>query len=514
MSLRCAISGEPISLDNAGDVVVTPSGHVCLKRLLLTKLSENGGVDPFSDGGRPLSEDELVTLAASGKNQGDVPPPPPSRISSFSGTLQQLAKEYDAVLLELFDTRKVLQDTRRELSQALYQNDAALRVVARISMERDAARQESQRFQAAAAASTGSSSAEDNGGAAPRKKARVETQELPLTNDIPTADLDTMLTEWEKLHKARRAKPKTTYSLPASWKVADSPSYHKSTCKGLTAVASSDSNIVTAGKDKQIMVYDTEKKSVGATFHPKCVVASLDAMPNDGSVWVVAACGQEARIYNSASEEVHASCNVGDTVVEVSGHPTNKHCCAVTKGGKLLLFRIGEKDMEHVSTFSSDQSMEYACGGMHPDGLLFAVGTTNGKIELWDLKNKNIGANLSVDNDDGVTKLAFSSSGYHFASAHQSGAVRVWDLRKNKILAELNVSGDQLLQSVTGIAFHPDGKYLAYGGTGGLHIVMLKEWKVTPIPDVKVASGIVWDSQWIASISSEARAVTFHTGGD
>eukprot|EP00957_Ditylum_brightwellii_P051369 3895806-Ditylum_brightwellii.AAC.1 len=52
-----------------------------------------------------------------------------------------LQTEYDAVLLELFDTRRALEETRRELSQALYQNDAAVRVVARLASERDAARE-------------------------------------------------------------------------------------------------------------------------------------------------------------------------------------------------------------------------------------------------------------------------------------------------------------------------------------------------------------------------------------
>ena len=97
MSLQCAISGEPLSYVNADEVVVTPSGNLCLKRFILAKLSENGGVDPFSDSGRPLAEDDLVALQIS-KSRPNMPPPPAS-VSSFSGTLQQLAKEYDAVVL-------------------------------------------------------------------------------------------------------------------------------------------------------------------------------------------------------------------------------------------------------------------------------------------------------------------------------------------------------------------------------------------------------------------------------
>eukprot|EP00542_Grammatophora_oceanica_P011783 CAMPEP_0194045120 /NCGR_PEP_ID=MMETSP0009_2-20130614/16493_1 /TAXON_ID=210454 /ORGANISM="Grammatophora oceanica, Strain CCMP 410" /LENGTH=103 /DNA_ID=CAMNT_0038689877 /DNA_START=27 /DNA_END=335 /DNA_ORIENTATION=+ len=56
--------------------------------------------------------------------------------------LHLLQTEYDALILELFDTRQALEQTRKELSQSLYQNDAAVRVIARLAMERDEARQQ------------------------------------------------------------------------------------------------------------------------------------------------------------------------------------------------------------------------------------------------------------------------------------------------------------------------------------------------------------------------------------
>jgi pre-mRNA-processing factor 19 len=120
MSLTCELSGEPLTLGKEGDVVVTPSGHLCLRRLLLTKLAENGGVDPFTSTNSLLSEDMLTTVHIQNKVV-----PPRTQATSMPAVLNMLTQEYDGLVLELFDTRQALEETRKELSVALYQNDAA-----------------------------------------------------------------------------------------------------------------------------------------------------------------------------------------------------------------------------------------------------------------------------------------------------------------------------------------------------------------------------------------------------
>lgn len=141
-SFVCAISGQsPIS-----DPVVTPSGYIVSRKLLLTKLAENGGVDPFIVtslvGGMSsrLDEGSLVELNTGGGSANSFVPPRPPKSTSLPNLLSMLQSEYDIVLLELHDTRASLEETRRELSSALYQNDAAVRVVARLAQERDEAR--------------------------------------------------------------------------------------------------------------------------------------------------------------------------------------------------------------------------------------------------------------------------------------------------------------------------------------------------------------------------------------
>eukprot|EP00588_Corethron_pennatum_P030441 CAMPEP_0194314500 /NCGR_PEP_ID=MMETSP0171-20130528/11348_1 /TAXON_ID=218684 /ORGANISM="Corethron pennatum, Strain L29A3" /LENGTH=149 /DNA_ID=CAMNT_0039069935 /DNA_START=149 /DNA_END=594 /DNA_ORIENTATION=- len=129
--LHCSISGDAC----IAPVIVPTSGRVYERSVLLRALAENGGKDPVG-GGAAVVEDDLVAIRG---DSGAVPPRPP-RFSSVPGILHALRDEYDAAALETHALRRALDETRRELSQALYRADAAVRVIARVTAERDEAR--------------------------------------------------------------------------------------------------------------------------------------------------------------------------------------------------------------------------------------------------------------------------------------------------------------------------------------------------------------------------------------
>lgn len=125
MSSTPTITNQQVSND--------PIGSVFEKRLIDAYVAENGK-DPVN--GEALAADELIDI----KSQRVVRPRPPT-LTSIPSLLSVFQEEWDALALETYTLQQNLAQTRRELSAALYQHDAAVRVIARLAKERDEARE-------------------------------------------------------------------------------------------------------------------------------------------------------------------------------------------------------------------------------------------------------------------------------------------------------------------------------------------------------------------------------------
>jgi len=501
----CSLSGQsPVD-----DAVVTPSGYVCSRRLLLAKLSENGGADPFDPSTSPRSLDESALLSLSTKPT--TAPPRAPTATSLPSLLTLLQHEFDAVLLELYDTRKSLEETRRELSSALYQNDAAVRVVARLARERDEARAQLEEYLAAGPPAAAAGPADGGGGEGkraredaapaggddegPAKKPKADA--AAAASSIPPEILGQMTSTWKALSKSRRSisklkrTPEETAQNEALLKGLEGGekkvNFGKSSAKAGVLCLSSTANgeyVVSAGHDKTAVVYGvSEEKIVGTLSGSASEITSLDALKLDGALLVVTSGADRiARVYalplESGEGTLLGSAELTGPPVHVTVHPSSTAeapLIVVALAGTVELYQVD--GTEHLALVTKlEGGGTYTTGCLHPDGLIYVAGSDGGELTVFDLKSMSVAGTLKSEDGHPVTALAVSENGYHVASTSSfvpDGPISLWDLRKLKLSATVVPAGVGKLVS---LAFDPTATYLAYAGTGGVKVCVAKDW--------------------------------------
>ena len=105
-----------------------------------------------------------------------------------------------------------------------------------------------------------------------------------------------------------------------------------------------------------------------------------------------------------------------------------------------------------------------------PDNTVFAAGTGNAEIKLWDMTTRKYIGDLSGAQNE-IYSLAFSPDGTLLASASGGLEIKLWDVKTRMNITTL--SGH--MKPIPSVAFSPDGTLLASAGDDGL--VML--WNVS-----------------------------------
>uniref|UniRef100_A0ACD5TP49 Uncharacterized protein n=1 Tax=Avena sativa TaxID=4498 RepID=A0ACD5TP49_AVESA len=124
----CAISGEV-----PDEPVVSMRSGLLFERRLIERYIEDHGKCPVTK--EDLSMDDIVLVKTN-----KVVKPKPLQTASVPGLLGIFQNEWDALMLSNFALEQQLHTARQELSHALYQHDAACRVIARLKKERDESR--------------------------------------------------------------------------------------------------------------------------------------------------------------------------------------------------------------------------------------------------------------------------------------------------------------------------------------------------------------------------------------
>jgi pre-mRNA-processing factor 19 len=459
----CAISG----VTPEDPVVSRKSGLLFEKRLILKHLADNG-TDPVT--GEAMSAEDLI-----GVKSNKAVKPRPLQAASIPGMLGLFQNEWDAVVLSNYALEQQLHTARQELSHALYQHDAACRVIARLKKERDEARDlllKAER-QAPADGTTPVAAplpAISNGKRAPEADAEAEGPGKKLRQGI-TSDIIKELTDCNARLSGQRKKRQiaTTLATPDALEkytqLASHP-LHSSSKPGILSIDIHQTKdlVLSGGVDGTAVVFNRSSGELVSTLsgHSKRVTSvkfvAKDEYALTGSIdktvkiWQ----GQEDGSYTCK----HTLKDHSGEVRAVTVHATQNYFVTASADKSwnfydlstgLCLAQVNEPSVQDGYTSAS----------FHPDGLILGTGTAESLVRIWDVKSQ---ANVAkFEGHTGpVTDISFSENGYFLATAAQDG-VKLWDLRKLKNFRSFTPYDSNTPTNT--VEFDYSGSYLAVGGS-------------------------------------------------
>ncbi|SAM08568.1 hypothetical protein [Absidia glauca] len=450
----CAISGEAPEQP----VVSIKSGNL-FERRLIEKYITDHGKDPINS--EVMTVEDLIEVKST---PSSVKPRPP-KLSSVPSILSSLQNEWDSVMLESFTLKQQYQQVRQELSHALYQNDAATRVIARLKKERDSAREALANVQA----HLGTTITTD--AVAPAQEESMEVDQPALPEQVINKLTETSNT----LSQGRRKrKPPTDYtsaeSIQTFSETSTIPSMHTSRSPGITAVDvdASGHNILTGGMDKHVQIYNKQDGKVVAnlTGHTKKVTAvKFRGQQNiEHDVAISASADKHVRVWipggNKGYQVAHNINAHAGEVSSLSVHPSNDYFVSAGLDSKWSFYDF-ESGKSLMDTVDQENQSGYSAIQFHPDGMLLGAGTVDGVVRIWDVKSQSVAANFA-DHAGQIQALAFSENGYILATASKDNLVKLWDLRKLSNTKTFTLDEDYKVHS---LAFDNYGQYLAVGGS-------------------------------------------------
>ncbi|XP_075250536.1 pre-mRNA-processing factor 19-like [Convolutriloba macropyga] len=479
MALVCALSNEVPEKP----CVAPSSGNVFERRLIEKFIKENGSKDPIN--GEPLEIEQLVDINIA----QPVKAKPPSA-TSVPAILKALQDEWDAVMLNSFTLRQQLQTTRQELSHALYQHDAACRVIARLTKEVNAAREalSALKPQAGVTPSAPPSALTPNSLAQnpiqPSPNAQTTPQALVLAEPIGMTDeiINKLNENSNHLTTERKKRGKTVPEglnpvdeVKGFEMKASQSGLHSASVPGILCVdvfQADDSKILTGGMDKMAIVSNrsTEqivsqlkghtKKVSHAVYHTSRDVAFTASADCTVATWNVpeASCSNviKAHALPVTGLSLHAT---GDYILSCS---EDKHWAFSDINSGQVISKVSESG-DHTLT----------CAQFHPDGLIFSVGTSDAMVKIWDLKFTSNNAVATFPGHSGpISAISFSENGYYLATSADDAQIKLWDLRKLKNFKTIQLDSQYEVKS---LAFDQSGTYLSVAGSD-IRVYLCKQW--------------------------------------
>ncbi|EXJ84076.1 pre-mRNA-processing factor 19 [Capronia epimyces CBS 606.96] len=424
------------------------ASRVYEKRLIEAYISENG-TEPET--GDALSIEDLIEL----KTDPTVYPRPP-QMTSIPAMLSLFQNEWDALALQTFTLQKELEQSRKELSVALYHQDAAVRMIAQLTKERDEARQALAKVSVNAVPSNAADGDAMQVDSAPLPAPIVEKIDSTKESLSRTRRKRPVPEDWASSDEILSYVPTSTSETPYSGGTV--LSVHKAGNLVLVAGNGSTAGVLSLSEDRIVQSLDGGKGSVnsGLWAEDKAIIA-LSTGQVKGFL---------------ASKEIFSFSAHAGSATAVALHPSGSILASVGEDKSYILYDLDSKTPTQLTQVQTNSGLN--CVQFHPDGHLLAAGGSDGQIKIFDVKSGSQAAAFELSGT--VKCIYFSENGTWLAAVAQgSSAISIWDLRKGAEIKTIETSSQ-----INSISWDYTGQYLAAAGADGVTVEQYskatKEW--------------------------------------
>jgi len=385
-------------------------------------------------------------------------------------------------MLETYTLKQHLHTIRQELAHALYQHDAACRVIARLIKERDTAR--------AALAETGANVAAKNLSTTGAPLAPTPIPSVAETGEVGETGINgeviEIMTEAAKqLSKGRKKRVRALVNASSQrsnvkrYNLLSSHPLHSASKPGIYALdihPTQSDLVVTGGADANAIIFNRNTGKIVATlgghkkrvtdvkFHSSENIVFTTSQDNTGLIHVANSSG--------GYDVRHTLKAHTDEVIGCTLHPSGNYLVTASKDRTWAFHDITTGTCRQRVVDSKIEA-GFTRISFHPDGLILGGGTSDTLVRIFDIKEQKNVANFR-GHAGTVTGLSFSENGYYLASADDTGTVKMWDLRK---LQNFHTISSKDLTSISNIAFDDCGAWLGIAGED-VRLYSSKGWEL------------------------------------
>ncbi|KAG7889426.1 hypothetical protein KL936_003000 [Ogataea polymorpha] len=424
----CSISGNPAQ----EPVLSTKSGHVFEKRLVEEYIAQHG-TDPIS--GDSISLEDLVAIQVSASDKPLVVRE--SASTSIPSLLSLFQREWDALALETFELRKQLSQYKKELSLALYKQDAAVRVAANAIKQRD----EYKRALEELTTKLGKGEAIE-----------IDTPAEPTNGSQPLSEECTsqLLEAHSQLYQQHRSQKYKSpidesshikFTLQEEFKVWDGQK--KKTTLVQAKFDSERTKLLLAYSENVIVIYDL--------FQNRLI--NRHTLPKRNKICYLQWLNEHKYAYASTDGTVHIVEGESETKIQLEkksitsilAHPLLPYLI-IAQADRLYMFD-GEIKLYESNPFEFN-ICEMA---LHQDGLFLGLCFENNVVQIFNIAKSSVELNVAIDSlgsVEKIDKLLFAPNGYSLVihcSTDSGSKVGIYDLRKDVFQAVLDSPGSAVL---------------------------------------------------------------------